>query len=176
MAAAAPLIYATGETEADIRPSVGRRALDVTWAHFIRNGGLHNGNITQGYCGPDPRIVDNYSGAASCLWGLRSLIVGYYKAPDSPFWRDPPGKLPIELGDYKVSIAPAQWQVVGMQNAGTVEVNIPTGSMKSSLEPYSWWRRLAGAVLHRPVRPDNTAAKYKSARYWSSPPFCGCSQ
>ncbi|MGA9510117.1 MAG: DUF2264 domain-containing protein, partial [Candidatus Sulfotelmatobacter sp.] len=77
MAGVAPLVFGAGELGSEVNPAVGRRALDLTWTYFIRNNALHDGNITQGYCGPDPRIVDNYSGPASCLWGLRSLIVAF---------------------------------------------------------------------------------------------------
>jgi len=33
---------------------------------------------------------------------------------------------------------------------------------------------LAGAILWRPFRPRNLAAKYASAVYDSAKPFCGC--
>ncbi len=174
MAAVAPLVFGAGETDADINPGVGRRALDVTWAYFIRNGALRDGNITQGYCGPDPRILDNYSGAASCLWGLRSLIVAFYKVPDSPFWRAPAGRLPIETKDFAFTIAATGWRVIGKKASGTVEIDMPSGTSDAALEPYGWWRKLASAVLWRPFRPDNTAAKYRSKKYESGRPFCGC--
>jgi hypothetical protein len=174
MAAVAPLVFGTGKTPGDIPAGVGRRALDVTWVYFIQHGALRGGNVTQGYCGADPRILDNYSGPASCLWALRSLIPAYYKVPESTFWSTPAGKLPIENGDFAFSIKPTQWRVVGASASGSVEIDVPNGIPTISLQPYAWWRKLASAVLWRPFRPDNAAAKYHSARYVSNSPFCGC--
>jgi hypothetical protein len=173
-AAVAPLVFGS-ENDQGVTPGVGRRALDVTWNYFIRNGALRNGNITQGYCGPDARILDNYSGPASCLWGLRSLIVAFYKPPDSPFWRDAVGALPVETKDFAFTIAPIQWHVIGTRSSGAVEIDIPSNNNHYiALEPYGWWRQLATAFLWRPFRPDNTEAKYRSTKYESSHPFCGC--
>jgi len=174
MAAVAPLVFGASETNEDVTPGIGRRALDVTWTYFIRNGALRNGNITQGYCGPDARILDNYSGPASCLWGLRSLIVAFYKAPDSPFWRGPAGKLPIETQDIAISIPANGWRVIGTRTSGEVEIDIPGGTNGITLQTYGWWRNLASALLWRPFRPDNAAAKYRSDKYKSTPSFCGC--
>ena len=174
MAAAAPLVFGSGGSAGDVNPGVGRRALDVTWTYFIDNGALRNGNITQGYCGADPRVVDNYTGAASCLWGLRSLIVAFYKAPDSPFWRGPADKLPVETGDFAISIPATGWHAIGTRASGEVDILMPSGTSNNVLQPYGWWRKLASAVLWRPFRPDNNVAKYRSAKYESTPAFCGC--
>ncbi len=173
-AAVAPLIFGADDKSGDISPAIARRALDVTWTYFIRHGALRNGNITQGYCGPDARVLDNYSGPASCLWGLRSLIAAFYKRPTSVFWSGPPGKLPVEIRSYTVAIPATGWNVIGDQVSGRVEIVMPVGSQRTPLQPYGWWRKLASAVLWRPFRPDNTAAKYGLQRYWSTPPFCGC--
>lgn len=174
MAAPAPLIFGSGKIAEGIDPSVGRRALDVTWTYFARNGALQNGNITQGYCGPDARIIDNYSGAASCLWGLRSLVVAFYKAPTSPFWQGLPGKLPIETKDFAFSIPATGWHVIGTHASGDIQIDIPGNVSVPAIQPYGWWRKLASAVLWRPFRPDNFAAKYRSTKYESNAPFCGC--
>jgi hypothetical protein len=174
MAAAAPLVFGSGPASGDIPAQVGRRALDVTWQHFIQRGAIRGGNVTQGYCGADPRILDNYSGPASCLWALRSLVVAYYKGLGSMFWQGPAGKLPIETGDFSFSIKPTQWRVSGTSESGTVEIDVPGGIGGIRLQPYGWWRKVASAILWRPFRPNNTAAKYHSARYISGTPFCGC--
>src|SRR5207248_770688 len=60
------------------QPGEARRALDATWEYFLQHNGAKDGNITQGYCGSDARVLDNYSGPASCLWGMRSLIAAIY--------------------------------------------------------------------------------------------------
>jgi hypothetical protein len=174
MAAAAPLVFGSGDEEGDISPGIGRRALDVTWSYFIRNGAVKNGNITQGYCGADPRILDNYSGPASCLWGLRSLIVAFYKPQDSTFWQGKIGRLPVELGSYEVSVGPSKWHAVGDHATGNVTIDNPMGSSKARIQSYNWFRKLESALLRHPFRPENWAVKYGLDKYESAHPFCGC--
>jgi len=174
MAAASPLVYGSGDAKGDLSPGVGRRALDVTWSYFIRNGAVKNGNITQGYCGADPRILDNYSGPASCLWGLRSLIVAFYKPPDSSFWTGKIGTLPIDRGSYEVAVGPSGWRVTGNQSTGSVEIDLPRGESSIPIAPYNWSRRFASAVLGRPYRPENWQVKYGLNKYESAHPFCDC--
>ena len=174
MAAAAPLVFGSGDANGDVSPGVGRRALDVTWSYFIQNGAVRNGNITQGYCGADPRILDNYSGPASCLWGLRSLVVAFYKPPDSPFWSGAIGKLPIERGSFDIAVPGTGFRVVGNQSTGNVEIDRPNGASNAPLKPYDWIHRLASALLRSPHRPENLDAKYGLKRYESAHPFCGC--
>ena len=99
MAAAAPLVFGQATNPDEISPVDARRAIDSVWRFFIRQGALEDGNVSQGYCGPDPRILDNYSGPASCLWALRSLIVAFALPSDAPLWRSPAGSLPVERHD-----------------------------------------------------------------------------
>jgi hypothetical protein len=174
MAAAAPLVFGSGDNDGEISPGVGRRALDVTWSYFIRNGAVKNGNITQGYCGADPRILDNYSGPASCLWGLRSLVVAFYKPADSSFWTGNAGALPVERGSFDVSVRATGFRIIGTQSTGNLEVDFPGGDSSEPLKPNDWIRELATAVLRRPYRPENWATKYRLKKYESNPPFCGC--
>jgi hypothetical protein len=175
MGAVAPLVFASRND--GVSPGLARRSLDLTWKYFIRNGAVKGGNVTQGYCGSDARILDNYSGPASCLWALRSLVVAFYAGPQSRFWQRPEESLPIEKGDYAFQIKATGWTICGTKQTGTIEIHIPTKIPGgASLEPYGLWRRVASAVLWRPFRPDNRAAKYQRARYTSNEPFCDCLQ
>ena len=87
MAAPSPLIFGQQTDPDEVPPAEARRALDATWSYFIQRDSLKGGNVTQGYCESDPRILDNYSGPASCLWALRSLILAYSMSSDSAFKR-----------------------------------------------------------------------------------------
>jgi hypothetical protein len=160
----------------EISSTEARRALDVTWSYFIRRGALKDGNVSQGYCGSDPRILDNYSGPASCLWALRSLIVAYYVPPKSPFWKDTAGSLPVEEADYKLEVPAIHWTITGDRSTGTIRVNRAgfTDVAKIQLNPYGAVRQLASAFLWRPFRPENSRAKYDQKLYSSAQPFCGC--
>jgi hypothetical protein len=176
MAAPVPLLFGQDTDPEEISPGEARRALDATWTYFIQRHALLDGNITQGYCGSDPRILDNYSGPASCLWALRSLVIGFYFSGDSPLWTVPQGRLPVETRSYTIAIPAAHWVVSGDQSNGTIEIrrlaSLP--GRRTELAEYGPLRQLASALMWRPFRPENNAAKYDGRIYESSKPFCGC--
>jgi hypothetical protein len=176
MAAPAPLVFGQEVDGGNIAPSEARRALDLTWSYFIRRGALKDGNVSQGYCGADPRILDNYSGPASCLWALRSLIVAFYVPTRSAFWKDDSGYTAVERASYKITVPAIHWTVTGDRSTGTIQVSKAgnTRDVKIQLSAYNGVRQLASAFLWRPFRPDNSRAKYNLNIYSADQPFCGC--
>jgi hypothetical protein len=176
MAAPAPMVYASMRHPEWISPPDARRAVDAVWAYFIRQGALRDGRITQGYCGDDPRIVDTYSGPASCLWALRSLIPAFYQPPNAPFWTEPAGKLVIDTASYSVPVKSIGWTIEG--DVATKRIRVVNAdslpAAQTAMQPYGAMRKLATQFLWRPFRPDNNAAKYKRGEYDSDRPFCGC--
>ena len=176
LAATAPLVFASQYAPAAVSAGQARRALDLNWDYFLERGAARDGRITQGFCGDDPRLLDNYSGAASCLWSLRSLIVALDLPPEAPFWAAPVEPLPVEKGDYERSIAGGLWTVRGIHaDRDIVLVNRdPLPDAETSLQPFSLVSRLRSAVRGGGVRPKNEAAKYRRAEYGSREPFCGC--
>ena len=166
MAAPTPLILNQFDTR-HVGAAEARRALDTTWQYFIQHGGVKDGNITQGYCGSDASILDRYSGPASCLWGLRSLIAALYVPRESEFWQATSGKLAVEQADVAVKIKSIGWRVRGRKKTGEVEIR-PTRDRKHLFV------EAQGTNDPKPLRPDNFQAKYGAAVYRSSPPFCGC--
>jgi hypothetical protein len=185
MAAPAPLVAAAlggPDRNTNVHPGVARHALDVVTRYFVMRGAFSNGMPTQGYCGADPRVLDNYSGPSSCLWSLRALTLALLAGTDAPFWRDPPEKLPVERSSYERDISSIGWRVVGNQAGAEIRI-LRAGATPMSepvldaLAPYSMWRRLVSTVIWwRPYRPDNWAAKYRLPVYSSRTPFCGCLQ
>jgi len=176
MAAPAPLVYGAARHPDWISPPDARRAVDAVWTYYIAHGAVRNGIVTQGYCGADPRIVDNYSGPSSCLWALRSLIPAFYMPPTDAFWAAPPGRLVVDTASYSVRIPSIGWTVTGDRASGRVRI-IQSDSLPASetrLQDYGVMRKLATRFLWRPFRPDNNAAKYHRGEYDSDRPFCGC--
>jgi hypothetical protein len=176
MAAPVPLIFGSRTDPKQIPPGEGRRALNATWSYFIQRGAVKGGNVTQGYCGTDPRVIDNYSGPASCLWALRSLVVAFAIPETAEFWTGAPGLLPVEKGDFEVRIGPPHWTVTGHRRTGAIQLQKP-GLPKSEvagLSDYNIIRQAASAILWRPFRPENHRPKYELDLYDSSQPFCGC--
>jgi hypothetical protein len=175
MAAPAPLVQIQ-LTEPDcVSPGEARRALDLTWSYFLRLGAVRDGTPTQGYGAEDPRMLDNYSGPASCLWSLRSLVAAFALPQDCDFWRSPGEPLPVEREDFKLVLSVPGWALSG--NAATADVVIERKSGYQNaadvLQAYPAWRRIVDRLLRRARRPGNVLAKYELRRYSSAQPFCG---
>lgn len=172
----APLIMAAADGTGSVSPGEARRAMDLTWRFLVQHGGVDKGTVTQGYCGTDPRIVDYYSGSASCLWSLRSLIAALALPHGSAFWRARGESLPVERGDFVLNLTAIGWRVVGDSRRQDVSIfpKVNEGKAPPRLQEYTWFRRATDAILCRSRRPDNGAAKYDGPKYSSSEPFCGC--
>ena len=173
MAAPTPLIAGHGSHPGIVSAGEARRALDATWTHFIRQGALRRGNATQGYHHADPRILDNYSGPASCLWSLRSLVAAFALPDSAPFWNAAPEPLPVETADYSITVPATGWAIIGRHLERDITLHIPQAEAHpATLEPYGVRRRLAALLKREPRRPENEHAKYGQSAYSSSRPFC----
>jgi hypothetical protein len=172
-AVVAPLVAAGTAPWSDLDPGVSRRALWATWKHFIGRGALKRGVLTQGYWKKDLRLVDNYSGPASSLWGLRSLIIALAQPPCSTFWSAPMVPLPIEKGDFEFVIDPIGWRVTGdyADHDVTITVLANRGCESVRLSNYSLMRKISGCLANTPKRPPNIEAKYGLRRYSAKHPF-----
>ncbi|MEI8207707.1 MAG: DUF2264 domain-containing protein [Methylococcales bacterium] len=174
MAAPAPLILAQIKSNESISPGEAKRGLDAIWTYFIQRGAVQSGTVVQGYCGLEPALIDNYSGPASCLWALRSLIAAFMLPPDSQFWSKSTSPLPIEQASYQIKIPAISWTIIGDNSNGNIQILKPGTSPNPPWKKYSFLHRAASALLWRPFRPDNHKAKYDGAEYDSAKPFCGC--
>ncbi len=174
LAAPAPLVFGQQDHPELVSPARARRALDAVWTHFVRAGAVTRGHVTQGYHGPDARITDNYSGPASPLWSLRSLVAAFSLPPESPFWTTPPGLLPVERTSYVADVAGGRWRVHGDESNRTVRVEVLENSRGAAppLEPYRIKQRLRDLAEGQPRRPGNEEAKYGARFYASDDPFC----
>lgn len=142
----------------------------------MNRGGLTNGGLTQGYCEPNARILDAYSGPASCLWGTRSLVAAFTLPRDHAFWNAPELPLPVEQSDFEITIDAAALRLIGNRPMGSVTIRKldRQGADRPRLAPYGWSERAAEWVFMRPFRPANRKAKYDAPEYSSDQPFCGC--
>lgn len=172
MAAPAPLVFGQ-ETDPDIvSAGEARRALDCIWTYFIRRGAVADGTVTQGYFRTDPRILDSYSGPASAMWSLRSLVAAFSHSREHPFWAAEASPLPAELSDFEIDIKGAGWKVHGRSGTIAVDVLANPPDACPRLEPFPWKNRLRHLATREPLRPGNAAAKYRRRKYTSSQPFC----
>lgn len=176
MAVPAPLVAGQLTHPQIIPADEARRALDDVWRYFVTRSGVREGTITQGYCGPDARVLDNYSGAASCLWSLRSLIIAFSQRPGTAFWTATGGRSPVDTADVDVTIPAIGWRIVGRSGSGFVSImnadSLDAGA--TALRSAGPVHHMAERILRRPFRPRNTGAKYHRAVYRGDQPFCGC--
>lgn len=173
MAVPAPLVAASLVMPDLVPPGQARRALDVVWRHFIAAGAVEAGTVTQGYFRTDLRLLDHYSGPASCLWSLRSLVLAFYAPPGHLFWTAPEQPLPIECGDFDIAIPSIGWRVAGESATGEVRIlpGAGNGTGGAALEPYGWRELLRDFRAGKPARPGNIALKYGLGCYGSRRPF-----
>jgi hypothetical protein len=173
MAAPAPLVAGADSHPGIASPGEARRALDVTWSYFLARGALRRGIVTQGYFDSNPRVLDPYAGPASSLWSLRSLVMALYYPPDHPFWRAPTEPLPVERGDFDMTLMGAGWRVTGVQATGTIMIEVlgnPVGAYPG-LEPFGRLQILCNRAFGDPPRPKSLNAKYGRRVYRSDLPF-----
>lgn len=148
---------------------LAHRALDAVWRHFIAHGSLRDGALTQGYYGTDLRFVDQYTGAGSCHWGLRSLVLALFHDKEAAFWAGPEVPLPIERGDYRMEYDKLGWIISGRKSSGEIRIEIPKNQATDiRASDYSWWRKMLEVVVRRPLRPENRRIKYERPVYTSA--------
>ncbi len=176
IAAPAPLLLDYASRSPSTSASEARRGLDLAWIFFLQRGAVRQGAVTQGYCGPDRRILDNYSGPASCLWSLRSLVAAFVIPERDSFWAYPEHQLPIDRQSYSVRIAAIGWTVVGDARTGTTSI-VDDDSLPDAVtevQSSGAWSEFKTLLTNRPHRPRNQNAKYRRGTYRSDPVFCDC--
>lgn len=172
MAAPVPLVFAQESHPHVVSAGEARRAVDVTWQYFVRRGAVRDGSVTQGYFDSDPRLLEDYSGPASCLWSLRSLVAAFALPEDSAFWTATPAPLPVETGDFELTLPEPGWVIVG--NRGTGSIVIRTAHANDPpLQRHKLVDRIVEQLTRKPRRPKNHEAKYCRSQYDSAAPFCG---
>ncbi len=178
LAVTAPLTFGSQLEPHSIPGAQARRALDVTWQFFLSHGAMKEGRVTQGYCGDDAAVLDNYSGAASCQWSLRSLVVSLDIPPDAAFWTAPAAPLPVEIADFDRRIAGGAYLARGrVANLDVTLLNArPLPQERTGLAAFSFQDRVLSIIRGGSRRPANLDAKYGRATYDSREPFCGCPQ
>jgi hypothetical protein len=146
--------------------------LDVVWRYFVAHDSLRDGALTQGYFGTDLRWLDRYSGAGSCQWGLRSLVLAFMHPANDSFWNAVEEPLPVEVSDYRLELPRLGWIVEGRRESGEIIITIPRNPVDIvEAEPYSWLHRTQDSFSRSPHRPSNHEIKYGSRHYSSATPF-----
>jgi len=142
------------------------KANQAIWQYYTQNNGLNNGCMTQGYFEEDVDLLENYSGRASSLWGLRSLSLSLLAFHNQDVISDDV-KLPVEENDFHRYLPHIGFILDGRQETGeiliTIEKNI--ANKESRFRKRSWLIKTLEKVFSRPLRVENFEAKYKNPRY-----------
>jgi hypothetical protein len=156
-----PLIanYLMGDTS--IPSGLVKRCFDDIWQYFIKNNSLKHGIPTQGYFKTDYRFLDNYSGPASSLWGLRSLILLSMIPVDSTFWTLDHVDYPVEIGNFTVKIPEINLVIEGNNAQNEIKAIWPARKRKGlyDIESYGFKRRVKAFLLQNCNRPENENIK-----------------
>lgn len=160
----------------DSGASTARRALELIWSHFIKMGALQGGVLSQGYYGNQPHLLENYSGRASPLWGLRSLTLAFLNQSDSKFWLSTPEPLPIEKGSFDIKIDGPNFHLTGDHKTKRVSLKrVPifhNDNSSKKINNIGAFRSFMQIILRRPLRSDNLHIKYGRSEYSSDDFFC----
>ena len=175
-AAPLPLLTAASLAPGSVPVGEAMRAMDLTWSVFLRRGALSDGTVTQGFCGTDLSTLASYSGPASCLWALRSLVVAFALDRELGLFAAPRSPLPVERADFSVTQPVTGWTLSGTRATGRIVLTIasnPEGDGPARV-PYGTKHRALEWLMHKPRRPDNTAALYGRRQYASDAPVALC--
>lgn len=175
-AAPLPLLTAASLAPGSIPVGQAMRAMDLTWSVFVQRGVFADGSVTQGFCGADLSTLAPYSGPASCLWALRGLVVAFALDRELGLFAAPREALPVERGDFSVTQPDIGWTVSGTQSSGRVVLTLasnPEGDGPARV-PYGRKHQALEWLMHKPRRPDNSAALYGRRTYASDAPVALC--
>ncbi|MBE0592604.1 MAG: DUF2264 domain-containing protein, partial [Gemmatimonadales bacterium] len=171
-----PVVAASLVAPERIAPGEAMRALDAIWSHYVARGAVDQGRITQGICADDKALLDGYSGPASCLWSLRSLVVAYYAETLRPMFDAPREPLPVERGDFSVRADTPGWTIEGSRADGHIRLRIDAnaGNDPAPLRAFGIGNSLREWLAQAPRRPENGAALYGRPEFSSAEPPSAC--
>jgi hypothetical protein len=165
-AAAVPFICKALATKNIFDLKFAHRANQAIWGYYSEHDGLNNGCMTQGYLEEDVDLLENYSGRASSLWGLRSLSLSLLAFHGSSISSEDV-KLPIEENNFHRNLPHIGFSIEGRRKTGEILITID----KNIANEYSlfrrrfWFIKILERLLSRPLRVENFEAKYKNPTY-----------
>jgi hypothetical protein len=177
MAVAVPLLTAQALSPGAVSKGRAMRALDATWSYFVAHGATRDGGFTQGFCGTDLALVNDYTAPASCLWSARGLVLALALDRELGLLSARREPLPVEERDYTVSQPDLKWRVDGRKATSEVVLTIesnPQAEPPPAFRAYTARNAFKEWLRHRPDRPSNHDALYGAARYSTEQTLTRC--
>ncbi|WP_405620851.1 DUF2264 domain-containing protein [Streptomyces sp. NBC_00076] len=136
----------TGRTP--LTPGQTRGLASGALKYFLERGAVdERGLLTLGWHGPDPAVLQGYSGPASPYWASKGFL-GLLLPPDHPVWTAPEEPGPVERADAVTSLTAPNWLLQSTRSDGVVRLH-NHGSEDVRYDPY--YTRLAYSTVTTPA-------------------------
>ncbi len=147
-ATTAPLWLGAMTGRTPLSPGETRRLASGALTYFLDRGAVDSrGLLTLGWHGPDPAVLQGYSGPASPYWASKGFL-GLLLPADHPVWtaEEEPG--PAEREDAVTAVAAPNWLLQSTRADGLVRLH-NHGSEDVRYDPY--YTRLAYSTVTTPA-------------------------
>ncbi|MFJ9352254.1 DUF2264 domain-containing protein [Streptomyces sp. NPDC101237] len=146
-ASAAPLWLGALIGRTPLPPGETRRLASGALRYFLDRGALDDrGLLTLGWHGPDPAVLQGYSGPASPYWASKGFL-GLLLPAEHDVWTATEEPGPAERADAVTPIVPANWLLQSTRSDGVVRLH-NHGSEDVRWDPY--YTRLGYSTVTRP--------------------------
>ncbi|MFE7893910.1 DUF2264 domain-containing protein [Streptomyces sp. NPDC057412] len=146
-ATAAPLWLGALTGHTPLAPGVTRRLASGALSYFLDREAVDaNGLLTLGWHGPDPSVLQGYSGPASPYWASKGFL-GLLLPAGHPVWTATEEPAPVEREDAVTALAAPNWLLHSTRSDGLVRLH-NHGSEDVRYDPY--YTRLAYSTATAP--------------------------
>ncbi|MFD9441310.1 DUF2264 domain-containing protein [Streptomyces sp. NPDC060006] len=136
----------TGRTP--LPPGETRRLASGALKYFLDRGAVDDrGLLTPGWHGPEPAVLQGYSGPASPYWASKAFL-GLLLEPDHEVWTADERPGPAEREDAARPVGPPNWLLQSTRSDGLVRLH-NHGSEDVRYDPY--YTRLAYSTVTAPT-------------------------
>ncbi|MFE6281613.1 DUF2264 domain-containing protein [Streptomyces sp. NPDC057877] len=136
----------TGHTP--LPPGETRRLASGALKHFLDRGAVdERGLLTLGWHGPDPSVLQGYSGPASPYWASKGFL-GLLLPPEHEVWTATEQPAPAERADAVTPLPAPNWLLQSTRSDGVVRLH-NHGSEDVRYDPY--YTRLAYSTITKPT-------------------------
>lgn len=147
-ASTAPLWLGALTGRTPLPPGETRRLASGALKYFLERGAVDSaGLLTLGWHGPDPAVLQGYSGPASPYWASKGFL-GLLLPPDHPVWTAPEEPGPAEREDAVTALAAPNWLLQSTRSDGIVRLH-NHGSEDVRYDPF--YTRLAYSTVTTPA-------------------------
>ena len=147
-ATTAPLWLGALTDHTPLPPGETRRLASGALKYFLDRGAVDShGLLTLGWHGPDPAVLQGYSGPASPYWASKGFL-GLLLPADHEVWTAVEEPAPSERADTLTPIAAPNWLLQSTVSDGVVRLH-NHGSEDVRYDPY--YTRLAYSTVTTPV-------------------------